>query len=160
MTFEQLFAPSIPKMRSVALSLGLSKEDSEDLTQDAAIHFWKKLAAKKIDSAQNVEAYFCQFVRWRAKDFLRSKKVFQPVSLTDDLSQFIPAPEKEDDSVILNEIISCAQNNLRKREKIYFDRFMAGKKVSEIGAELNLDNQGVYLLKCRIFKKLKSKLIK
>ncbi len=156
--YESLFYEYYPLLTKFAEGYIINRQASEDIVQSLFIYLWEN--AEKISIQESIKAYFYQSTRNRCLNYLRDLKITDKYNLlfweavvnNDDETNWI-------DPKIVGKIENAIQKLPPKMATIIKDKYLHGKKLSEISESLNISENTVKTQLQRAKKKLRVLLV-
>lgn len=136
-SFSDLYKNNIQALLSYANSLTKDKELIADVLQDLFINIWIK--RDRLGQPENIRAYLLRSIRNNLLKEIKSKEIFQEISISDLLEE-VSGIEFSDQFESINQSLE----NLNKGQKeIVHLKFFQGKKNTEIAYILGIRAQSV-----------------
>lgn len=164
--FKRIYLAYYPKLVRFSEKYLLSREDAENVVQDAFLYLWEE--NKTAEGIENLNAYLFALVKNRSIDLLRKKQTVDKNKLHIEEYQLqeyrliLQAMESFDDTLLaddINTIINAALDRLPQRcREIFVLSKIEGLKYAEISKKLDLSTHTVRNQMAIALKKMKEEL--
>lgn len=160
MTFPQYVSQITPLLKTAARNIGLGPHDTNDVLQTTLLELWKRWEKQQIDFTKNTNLYAVKLMNWRCTDFLRRKirQKHSDIGEENNLDELIDESGrmKPDTAKDMQEILSAAKKTIRPRDfQVFMYSCVEGHSIEETARKFHLDNQNVYVIRCRTKEKIR-----
>ena len=156
-------------IRMVLQKSKISINESDDLVQDILLKVWKGLPNYEYRQGKaKFRSWLSKIIRNTTINFLVREKSKDADNVELDERTLLPVSEAEIEKVINNEWVThLTQMAMEKVKEVFsgqaisvFELSMKGKSAREIGAELSITEESVFVLRSRIKKRLRREISK
>ncbi|NQZ57277.1 MAG: RNA polymerase sigma factor [Lentisphaeraceae bacterium] len=156
-------------IRMVLQKSKISINESDDLVQDILLKVWKGLPNYEYRQGKaKFRSWLSKIIRNTTINFLVRVKSKDADNVELDERTLLPVSEAEIEKVINNEWVThLTQMAMEKVKEVFsgqaisvFELSMKGKSAREIGAELSITEESVFVLRSRIKKRLRREISK